>query len=170
MSVPPQAPDRSHVPGGGLLNPVPLVAIVLLLLNDHVWKAAYPAAVWPGKLSDLAGLAFFPLLLQALAEVGAQLSRRPWRPSRRVLVIAAVATAIVFCLVQVWSPASEAYRLLFGIGWWPVGAVRALLAGAELPGLAPAGLTPDPWDLVAAPAVGLAVLAGWGRGAHQAPV
>lgn len=155
-----QAPERSPVPGGGLLHPVPVVAIVLLLLNDHVWKAAYPGALWTGKLSDFAGLAFFPLFLQALVEAGQELLRRSWRPSRRVLAAAAVATALVFTLVQVWPPASEAYRVVFGAAFWPVGAARALLSGAELPGWAAARLHPDPWDLVAVPAVAVGVLAG----------
>lgn len=166
MTNPSQAPDRGPVPGGGLLHPVPLIAIALLLLNDHVLKAAYPGSWWPGKLSDFAGLAFFPLFLQALWEAGAELVRRPWSPSRRVLVTGAVVTALLFSLVQVWPPASEAYRAAFGTVYWPVGAARGLLTGAGLPGWAPASLVADPWDMVAVPAVGLAVLAGWRRGAH----
>ena len=162
MSDTPQAPV-GPTPGGGLLHPLPLVAIALLLLNDHLFKSAFAGSWWPGKLSDFAGLAFFPLFLQALGEAGAELARRPWAPSRRVLVVAAIATAVVFALTQVWPPASEAYRAAFGTLYWPVGAIRALLAGDGLPGWAPARLVADPWDLVAVPAVGLAVLAGWRR-------
>jgi len=151
------------VPGGGLLHPVPLLAIALLLLNDHVLKAAFPGSWWPGKLSDFAGLAFFPLFLQALWEAGSELAGRAWRPSRRLVVVAAVATAVVFALTQLWPLASDAYRVAWGTLYWPVGATRSLLAGEGLPGWAPARLVADPWDLVAVPAAGLAVLAGWRR-------
>src|SRR5690606_8292496 len=48
------------VAGDGLLHPAPLAAIGLLLLNDHWLKAAFPGSI-TGKLSDFAGLAFFPL-------------------------------------------------------------------------------------------------------------
>ena len=61
------APPR--VPGDWLLHPVPLVAIAVLGLNDRVWKAAY-ANDLTGKLSDVAGMLFFPWLLLALCELG----------------------------------------------------------------------------------------------------
>lgn len=49
--------------GDSLLHPVVLVAVVVLVLNDHWWKGVGPALV-TGRLSDVAGLLFFPLLLQ----------------------------------------------------------------------------------------------------------
>ncbi|MBN1584730.1 MAG: hypothetical protein JXA89_28750 [Anaerolineae bacterium] len=42
-----------------LTDPPAIAAIGLLLLNDHVLKAAVPSW-WTGKLSDLAGLYFSP--------------------------------------------------------------------------------------------------------------
>lgn len=45
-----------------LVHPVSLAAIALLIVNDFVLKAAWPGVV-TGKLSDFAGLVFFPLLL-----------------------------------------------------------------------------------------------------------
>lgn len=48
-----------------LVSPGFLLALVLLLVNDHVLKAAYPG--WfTGKLSDFAGLFCFPLFFVAL--------------------------------------------------------------------------------------------------------
>lgn len=48
---------------------MPLVALVLLALNDHLWKGAGVLPAWlTGKLSDFAGLLFFPLLLSALGD------------------------------------------------------------------------------------------------------
>lgn len=45
-----------------LLNVVFLAALVLLIVNDHFWKASY-SNVLTGKLSDLAGLVLLPLCL-----------------------------------------------------------------------------------------------------------
>ncbi len=43
---------------GRLLDPVFVVALAVLLLNDHVWKAEFHN-FWTGKLSDFAGLYAF---------------------------------------------------------------------------------------------------------------
>ncbi len=48
-----------------LAHPASLASIGLLILNDHFLKPAYPSA-FTGKLSDFAGLFFFPFLLAAL--------------------------------------------------------------------------------------------------------
>ncbi|MDH3943141.1 MAG: hypothetical protein OEV06_03505 [Anaerolineae bacterium] len=45
-----------------LSHPASLAAIVLLLVNDHILKASAPSPL-TGKLSDFAGLLFFPFLL-----------------------------------------------------------------------------------------------------------
>ncbi|HMA97224.1 MAG TPA: hypothetical protein VKP30_31280, partial [Polyangiaceae bacterium] len=51
--------------GESLLHPASLLAITILLLNDHVLKAHYSSWLTE-KLSDCAGLVFFPLLLATL--------------------------------------------------------------------------------------------------------
>ena len=139
----------NHRPGRGLLHPGPVIAIALLVLNDHVLKAAFPGFI-TGKLSDVAGLAFFPLFLQALAELcGAPVSRR------RTLAAACAATAIVFAAVKGVPLAHDAYEL--GLAW-----LQAPFRG--LVGATPAervALQMDPTDLLAIPAVGLAWR--WGR-------
>ena len=89
----PQPELKTPGAGEGLLHPVPLLAIGLLVLNDHVLKDAFHNAV-TGKLSDFAGMAFFPLLLQGLWEGAQSLLRRSWQPSRRALWICAAATAL----------------------------------------------------------------------------
>ena len=48
-----------------LVHPVSILALGVLIINDHILKDAYPGFV-TGKLSDIAGLAFFPILLAAL--------------------------------------------------------------------------------------------------------
>jgi hypothetical protein len=120
--------------------------MLLLGLNDHVWKAAYPGVV-TGKLSDLAGLAFFPLLLQAAWEVA-----RRRVSSRRALMVAAVVTGLVFTLVKTWPVATRAWA-------WALAVLQAPVRGGVFPG----GAVTDPTDLVALPTLGLAVWAGWRR-------
>jgi hypothetical protein len=142
-----------------LLHPVPLAAVGVLLLNDHWLKQAYPG-VLSGKLSDVAGLLFFPLLLQALWEVALELRRRPWRPSQRVLHVSIALTALVFSLVKLWPPAGEAYRVVWALLQWPLFALLRLARGAELPGLHGVALVQDATDLLALPALGIAAWLG----------
>jgi hypothetical protein len=84
-------------PGGELLHPAALAAMVLLALNDHVLKGRAPGWL-TGKLSDFAGLLFFPLLLTAGWNTARWALRRPWRLTSRALVIAVVATGIGFTI------------------------------------------------------------------------
>ena len=153
-----EEPERLNHAGEGLLNPIPLAAIAVLLLNDHVLKDAFHNGL-TGKLSDFAGLAFFPLVLQALWESVQTLLRRAWHPSRRALLVSALATALFFAAVQVWPPATEFYRWCLGALQWPVHALRA----GRLVVLSPVSVWPDPWDLMALPAVAIAVWTGWSR-------
>jgi hypothetical protein len=51
--------------GGGLLHPGLVVAVAILLVNGLLLQVKAPGLV-SGKLSDVAGLAYFPLFLQAL--------------------------------------------------------------------------------------------------------
>ncbi len=86
----------------GLVHPGAVVAIAILVVNDHLLKARYPGLV-TGKVSDFAGLAFFPLFLQALAELAGA------RVSRRWLVACTVATGTVFAAVKTVDGANAAY-------------------------------------------------------------
>lgn len=149
------------VRGDGLLHPGVVLAIVLLAVNDQWAKAAWPGLL-TGKLSDFAGLAAFPLFLQAGWEWVDR--RRPFRPSRAILVTTCVATAVVFVLVKTWPPAHALYE--HGLGWlqWPVKAAWARLQGLPAGPPRPVHLEADPTDLVALPSVLLAAWMGWGRG------
>lgn len=138
------------VPGDGLLHPLVVTAVALLALNDHWGKAAVPGWV-TGKLSDVAGLAFFPLLLQA----GWEVARRA-RPSTRALAGAVAATALVFTLVKVWPPAAALYRCGLGLLQWPVHALVAWAGERPLPGHRHVALAMDATDLLALPALALA--------------
>ncbi len=137
-------PGRRALPLGELLHPAPLAALALLAANDHLLKGSglLPAVV-TGKLSDFAGLVFFPLLataaldllLLALARGGlpVDFSLRRWK-----LALACGGTAVLFLAIKLWPAAAVAVaRLLGALGF-------------------PSTITVDPTDLVALPAIGLA--------------
>ena len=124
-----------------LLHPIALVAIAILIANDHWLKYAYPSTL-TGKLSDFAGLTFFPLLVVIVFDL-------VW-PGRRqtTLLAAVVVTACVFTLVKVVSAGTELYRHALGFiqSPWSPSRVEAVT---------------DPTDLIALPCVVLAfVIAG----------
>ena len=158
----------AQVAGGGLLHPAALAAIAVLVLNDHVLKQAWPGFV-TGKLSDVAGMVFFPLFLQGACEI-AHACARPasWRPSRRVLIAAALATAVVFAAVKLSPLAGEVYRTGLGLLQWPWRASAAALAGEALPAVTRVALVQDAGDLIALPFVLLALRIGWPRTALPA--
>lgn len=134
-----------------LLHPVSLAAIALLVVNDHVLKAAWPGLV-TGKLSDVAGLVFFPLLLAAVAQ-----QVRPALPLRRTALMCALLTALVFAAIKLSPLAGDAYRAGLGALQWPLYALWALAHDRGLPALLRVALTPDPTDLLTLPAVLVAV-------------
>lgn len=127
-----------------LLRPAPVLAVVVLLLNDHVFKVHAPSAL-TGKLSDFAGVFFFPLLLVTLFNLAMLLASTLWpgasrgaTPRMRQVAVAVAATAVFFTWLQV-GPSStahwEAFGRMLGVSWTN---------------------TADPTDLVALPVLGLA--------------
>jgi hypothetical protein len=137
-------------PGGALVHPVAILSIAILILNDHVLKGAY--GNWlTGKLSDFAGLVFFPLLLVSAWELaGGHAS------SRSVPNAACAATAIAFTLVKTTALGSLAFRWGLGLAQWPF---RALVGDS----LSPVSNVIDPTDLIALPAILLAWRIGAAR-------
>lgn len=125
-----------------LMHPVVLGAMALLVLNDHVLKSAAPGLL-TGKLSDVCGMIFFPLLLAAAAE---QLGVRR---GMKTIAFACVATALTFASIKLCPPAGDVYRLAMAALQWPFRAAARLLAGDELPALAGVSLVADPTDLIA---------------------
>ena len=130
-----------------LLHPVAIAALVVLVVNDHVLKSVARSGL-TGKLSDLAGLVVFPLLLATLVELV-----RP-RTDRRALVLASIAiTAAGFGLAKTTDLGAS----LFG---WSLGVSQFVTTLGPLRGaaLAPASVIADPTDLLALPAV---LVAAW---------
>ncbi len=155
-------PGRRAIAGDGLLHPVVIGTILVLLVNDQVLKRAWPGVV-TGKLSDLAGLVFAPLLLVAVAELAASAAGR-WRgPSRRWLSAAVAVVGLGFAAVKLLPGAEALWEAGLGAVQWPVSAVGDLLAGRGLPPIRPVASTPDATDLVTIPAVWLAHAIGLAR-------
>ena len=119
-----------------LSHPLALTSLALLLLNDHWLKQAAPSAL-TGKLSDFAGLFFFPFLLSAL--LGLALSR--WRVApRRIAGLGFVASLLWFTAIKTLPFANF---------------VTSRLAG--LPAGGPVQIVRDPSDLMAL----LSLLPAW---------
>jgi len=134
---------RPALPLGELVQPAPMAAVAILVVNDHLLKGSGLLPAWlTGKLSDFAGLFFFPLLCTALFDTIAAVARLPvdWTLRRSKILCAIALTAIGFTAIELSPTASAAY-------------VRAL----DAIGIT-ARSTPDATDLVALPSLGLAWL------------
>jgi hypothetical protein len=135
------SPTAIVSPGDVVLHPAVIFAVLALAVNDHIAKALWPGVI-TGKLSDVAGLVFFPLLIVSFCEIGLAAVRRPATPSRHVHVAAVMATAIAFSAVKAISPAGDWYRVAWGFLSLPIrGSVT------------PVTLTQDITDLLALPAL-----------------
>ncbi len=91
-----------------LAHPVPLVAAVILVLNDHWWKASGSFPTWlTGKLSDFAGLFLAPIVVVAVLRAVAP-------RVHRVEAAASLLTAVVFALLKVAAPVCAIYNRWVG--------------------------------------------------------
>ena len=157
--------------GDALLHPVVLVALGLLLLNDHLLKATWPGPL-TGKVSDVAGLAFAPILLVSAWELGGSIVGRWHRPTIRALLVAVVLTAIGFALVKAVPSAAAVFGWSLGVGQWLLAFPGRALLGQPMPPVVQAAVVVDPTDLVALPGLALALWVGTPRvgAAKRAPV
>jgi hypothetical protein len=112
-----------------LSHPAAVGAVAILILNDHVFKITHPGWV-TGKLSDLAGLAFFPLLV---AVVVGPLAQRYTFPA------AASVTAVGFIAIKTSVRAND----------FALGVMEAVIG-------TPSRMVIDASDLLALPAMYLA--------------
>ncbi|NUQ77337.1 MAG: hypothetical protein HUU21_27695, partial [Polyangiaceae bacterium] len=85
-----------------LAHPLPIAAVVVLAVNDHLLKGAGILPGWvTGKLSDIAGLFFFPVLLAAVGRGIARALHKNDAPLRASLaVVAPLVTGIGFAAVK----------------------------------------------------------------------
>jgi hypothetical protein len=143
--------------GAALMHPVPLAALALLVVNDHLLKARHPGLV-TGKLSDIAGMVLAPLVLAAIADATLPLRwvRRRDYPVRSAWVCAA-AVAVVFAATKTWSPATHAYEAVFAALWAKIRWIMAQALGQQI-WSDRIVLVRDPTDLVAIPMGAVAAL------------
>jgi hypothetical protein len=108
--------DRAEAPAlpvGEAMHPVTLAAVALLVVNDWLLKPRLGPSLITGKLSDIGGLVFAPvvlssaigLVLHGLAKLGVHVDPSL---SRRRLIACIVATGAGFAAVKL-SPAAATY-------------------------------------------------------------
>lgn len=137
--------------GSGLLHPVVVVSLAVLLLNDHVWKGLARGTPWSlltGKLSDVAGLVFLPVLVVAGLEVLAAWRGRYRGPSSRQAVVVAVVVAALFVAMKTNDHAGAAYAWTLAALQWPARALMAWLSSTSTPTLRPVAHVVDPTDVI----------------------
>jgi hypothetical protein len=124
-----------------LASPLPVAGLLLMALNDHWWRQAWPNAL-TFKLSDFGVLLYFPALLCALWS----LAPRPWRPrplSRSAVLASCALSGLSLAALNL----SPAVAQLYGE------ALEVLFPGRY-------SYTPDPSDCVALVVVPIVALSG----------
>lgn len=107
-------------PWTALFRPGPCAAFCLLLWNDHVGKGSAWLPTWvAGKLSDFAGVAFFPLLLVTILNSMLYLAGRRYQrvaPYGAMhlwhLQLSCLSTGIAFGAIQLFPAVADLYRQL----------------------------------------------------------
>src|SRR6185503_14129060 len=138
--------EHPALPVGEAMHPVTLLCVLVLVVNDWVLRRHRPGSGIVGKLSDIAGLAFAPVVLTAAiglilalaARLGARID-----PSltRRRLALAVVATGAGFAAIKLSPAAAELFVRILSF-------VR------------PATVNTDRTDLLTLPALALAYWIG----------
>jgi hypothetical protein len=146
--APEETATQTVLPVTFLLRTGPMIGLIALVVNDHALKGAglLPGVV-TGKLSDFAGLFFFPLLLVTLLNLTARSLARfsdallPLAsPSRNQIITACIATGVFFSGVQLWEPIADFYST----------ALAHLQIWHDVPRVE---VTQDPLDLIALPSL-----------------
>ncbi len=100
--------------GQVVCRPAFVGAVAVLLVNDHLLKGAGVLPGWvTGKLSDVAGLFFFPVLLAVVAV--AVVRPRHFRTVRRLAAGAAGATMVGFAAVNLSPALAGALAEVWGV-------------------------------------------------------
>ena len=145
-------PVRAEAAGETLRHPVIVAMLVLWFINDHFLKEAF-ANELTGKLSDVAGLAVFPLVPLVAYEVLCALRLKAPRHRNGVLLGAMIATGLVMVGINIWDSWADAYRIGLAALQWPWIAFVDVLSGGQVRDLQPVFLTMDPTDAFTLPAL-----------------
>ncbi|MFF5051940.1 hypothetical protein ACFY1S_01980 [Micromonospora sp. NPDC000663] len=132
MSDPETPRDGAPTTLSWLCHPSTLLALAVLVVNDHVLKAAFPGLL-TGKLSDVAGLVLTPPLVAVLLTLLV-----PRLPARAAALVALASVGAGFAVVK-----SSGYAAELASSAWTV------LAGPSL-------VRADRTDLLTLPALALA--------------
>ena len=139
--------EAPALPVGEALHPVTLAAVLVLAVNDWVLKPRLGPGIVTGKLSDLAGLVFAPVVLSAAIGLALHLAARIGvgvdpSLSRRRLALCTLATGAVFATVKLDPRAADTVARLLS------------LLGRH------AEIMLDPTDLLCLPALAIAAWIG----------
>lgn len=97
-----------------VVRPEFLAAVALLAVNDHILKAAQAPPGWlTGKLSDVAGLFFFPVLLAVVVTALASPDTR--KGFQRIAGGAALATAGAFSVLNLFPGVTRLLDPVWGV-------------------------------------------------------
>ena len=95
-----------------LMHPVTLGALGVLLINDLLFKALWPGAWIPGKLSDLAWMMFAPPVLAFLLSF---LARRNAAAQRAAFLAAYVGLPLLYAAFNTFAPVHDVVLRVLGV-------------------------------------------------------
>src|SRR5688500_8392949 len=145
--IAPYSQNTLAVAGERLLRPWVVISVCVLVSNDHYLKLSWPG-ILTGKLSDFAGLAFFPVFLQALWELAERARGARLQHSDKVLCWGAWLTAATCTIVNLPPWGGWLYSTGLGALQAAPAALDAVLRGETLQ-LPRARLVQDPTGLCA---------------------
>lgn len=103
---------KSFKPIDFFIHPLPLLAVVLTAVNDHYLKYKYPNFL-TGKISDFAGLFYFPLFISAVVVLSIRLFQKDYVFNARLLTVMILLTDMIFCGLKLNQTAKD-----FFVNWF----------------------------------------------------
>ena len=131
-----------YQPGDCIRHPISLFMLLLWILNDHLFKSMWGNAI-TGKLSDIAGLVVFPLMLVATYELSCAFRRQAGTHLHLVLWLSLGFSALIMMMINISDWGAHLCRVGLGLLQWPF---RCLWSSSIVP-VHQVHLTMDPTDL-----------------------
>lgn len=130
-----------------LLSPLFIIPVLVLIANDHFLKEMWPGLI-TGKLSDLAGMCFFPVLMVAIVEASCFLIDKRIYATPYWFTTASMIVAVGFALVKLVQPLADAYAYSVGALRWVIVAPVNQLLGESTPPITKIVIINDPTDVL----------------------
>lgn len=149
------------------MHPLALLSLLVLIINDHLLKETYSNS-FTGKISDFAGLVFFPLLLIALIEIlyplfNHSITQISGYTITRILLV----VAIGYISIKSVQPFADLYSTILGVVELSAKALPKFVLGQPMGHFVPRRIIADPSDLIALPMLFVAwIIAGRVRSAQ----